>query len=154
MRLALSGAGPLCQFWRRSRPRLPLVDVTTPHTPASRLRALEGVTVQQLHGAFLASAIRADAWTAAAVIFHDHEWEIPLLKALLRTDFFYIGAVGSSRLHEQRLGKLREDGAGEAELARIRGPAGLIGQTRSPATLAISILAEIAAVARDRGIIA
>ena len=155
MRLALSGAGPAVPILAALAAEAGwLVDVTTPHTPAPRLRTLGGVSVQQPHGALLASAIRADAWTAAAVIFHDHEWETPLLKALLRTDCFYIGAVGSRRVHELRLQKLRDEGVPEAELSRIHGPAGLIGQTRSPATLAISILAEIAGVARDKGIIA
>jgi xanthine dehydrogenase accessory factor len=54
-------------------------------------------------------------------------------------------------VHTQRLGKLREAGVPEPQLARIRGPAGLIGQTRSPAMLAVSILSEIAAEAQERG---
>jgi xanthine dehydrogenase accessory factor len=155
MRLALAGAGPAVPILARLAAEAGwLVDVVTPQVPPPQLRATEGISVRRLHGALLASAIRADAWTAAAVIFHDHEWETPLLRALLRTDCFYIGAVGSRRVHELRLQKLRGEGADEAQLARIRGPAGLIGQTRSPATLAISILAEIAATARDMGYIA
>ncbi len=86
---------------------------------------------------------RPDNWTAAVFFFHDHNWEIPLLKEILKTPAFYIGAQGSRRTHQSRIEALGAAGTIENELQRIKGPIGLIQQTKSPTDLAISTLAEI-----------
>lgn len=89
--------------------------------------------------------ISADAWTAVLLLFHDHEWEFTLLEWALSTPAFYIGAQGSGPAREARLERLRKAGHGEAELARIRGPVGLIPAARDSQVLALSILAEVVA---------
>ncbi|MDX2264580.1 MAG: XdhC family protein [Hyphomicrobiales bacterium] len=131
------------------------VDLVTPNAGEIGLCGdAHGVRVRELHGEALAAAVAGDAFTAGAVVFHDHEWELPVIAAMLRTECFYIGAVGSRRVHELRLDALRGMGFGSDALRRIRGPAGLIGATKSPPTLALSVMAEIAAAARDSDIIA
>lgn len=84
-----------------------------------------------------------DPWTAIITLFHDHDWELNLLEHALTTKAFYIGAMGSRKTQQERLARLKERGASEADLGHIKGPIGLIHSARSPATLAISVLAEI-----------
>lgn len=84
-----------------------------------------------------------DPWCAVLMLFHDHDWEPELLKAALSSKAFYIGALGSAQTHEARLKALRGEGLGEQQLARIRGPIGVIPAARDAYTLAVSALAEI-----------
>ncbi len=87
-------------------------------------------------------ALPLDRWTGAAVLFHDHDWEPPLLGQLLASEAFYIGAMGSHVTHRQRCAALRAMGATDAMLARITAPIGVIPSMRDPETLAISVLAQ------------
>lgn len=80
---------------------------------------------------------------AVITLTHDPKLDDPALAAALRSDAFYIGALGSRKTHAARLARLREQGFGEAELARIRGPVGLPIGAVSPAEIAVSILAEV-----------
>ena len=86
-----------------------------------------------------------DAWTAFVLMFHDRDWEVPLLQQALAGDAFYIGAVGSSRAHALRLDALRAAGTDARAAARIHGPIGLVPSMRDASSLAISTLAEILA---------
>lgn len=90
-------------------------------------------------------ALAIDRWTAAAVLFHDHDWEPPLLARLLATPAFFIGAMGSRQTHRDRLARLSEAGVAPADAARIVSPIGLIPAMRDPETLAVSVLAQVVA---------
>lgn len=95
----------------------------------------------------------ADSWTAIAFMFHDHDWEEHLIPAALKTEAFYIGAMGSRRTHQRRLGLLEAQGCDPMSLSRIKGPAGRFAGSKSATDIAISILAEIIEVensARNR----
>ncbi|RMD61878.1 MAG: xanthine dehydrogenase, partial [Alphaproteobacteria bacterium] len=83
-----------------------------------------------------------DRRTAVVTLTHDPKLDDPALIAALRSPAFYIAALGSPRTHAKRLSRLREAGLDEAALARIHGPAGLDIGARSPAEIALSILAE------------
>lgn len=87
-----------------------------------------------------------DADTAAVFLQHDLERELPLLARALEGPAFYIGALGSARTHERRCAALRGLGFGEAALARIRAPVGLFPKARDARSLALSVVAEIAAL--------
>ena len=84
-----------------------------------------------------------DAWTAFALLFHDADWEAPLLMDAFNGDAFYIGAVGSRRAHEARLLALRNAGCSQEDMVRIHAPIGLLHGMRDASSLAISTLAEI-----------
>ncbi|HLC34800.1 MAG TPA: XdhC family protein, partial [Anaerolineales bacterium] len=59
---------------------------------------------------------------------------------------FYVGALGSQRTQRLRRERLRASGVSEEHLARMRAPIGLDLGGRSPAEIALSIMAEIVAV--------
>ena len=63
----------------------------------------------------------------------------------LRSKAFYVGALGSSRTHAKRVARLKEAGITDAEIAKIASPVGLSIGAKSPAEIAVSILAEIVA---------
>ena len=92
-----------------------------------------------------------DDQTAVVVLAHDEKIDIPALSWALRSDAFYVGAVGSRRTQEKRRERLREEGVTEEQLARLSGPAGLDLGGETLEETALSILAEIVAVRRGRG---
>lgn len=83
-----------------------------------------------------------DSATALVALSHDPKLDDPALHLALPSPAFYIGALGSRRTHEKRLGRLRDAGLGELA-GRIHSPIGLDLGGRSPAEIAVSILAEI-----------
>ncbi len=93
-------------------------------------------------GAALA-AFAPDRRSAVITLTHDPKLDDPALAAALRSDAFYIGALGSRKTHAARLTRLREQSFGDAELARIHGPVGLSIGAVSPAEIAVSILAQL-----------
>lgn len=90
-----------------------------------------------------------DAATALVALSHDPKLDDPALELALPSRLFYIGALGSRRTHEKRLERLRAAGLG-ALTGRIHSPIGLDLGGRSPAEIAVSILAEVIQV-RYRG---
>jgi xanthine dehydrogenase accessory factor len=101
-----------------------------------------GAAVTTLDGHAL-SRLAIDRWTAVVFLFHDHEAETELLSTALRSDAFYVGALGSRRTHAARVGRLVAAGLPQAAVDKIRAPIGLIEQTREASSLAFSILADI-----------
>lgn len=83
------------------------------------------------------------ARSALVALTHDPKLDDPALAAALRTNCFYIGALGSKKTHAVRLVRLGKLGFTDEELSRIHGPIGLAIQARTPAEIAISILAEM-----------
>lgn len=90
-----------------------------------------------------------DPWSAVVTLFHDHDWETPLLLQALQQQPFFIGAMGSRRTHAERRNRLLEAGAKPNSIDRVVGPIGLIAATRDPQTLAISIMAQVVQVYED-----
>lgn len=88
-------------------------------------------------------ALRPDRRTAVITLTHDPKLDDPALKLALKSDAFYIGALGSTRTNDKRLERLGADGISAVELARIHGPVGLDIGAISPAEIAIAILAEM-----------
>ncbi|TFG88428.1 MAG: XdhC family protein [Hyphomicrobiales bacterium] len=84
-----------------------------------------------------------DARTAVVTLTHDAKLDDPALDAALRSPVFYIGALGSTRTHAKRVVRLKEAGISSAQIARIDAPIGLDIGSRSPAEIAISILAQM-----------
>jgi xanthine dehydrogenase accessory factor len=94
--------------------------------------------------------IGADRDTAVVVLTHDEKFDIPALTTALRTDAFYVGALGSRVAQARRREKLLEAGVTTEQLERLRGPAGLDVGAESPAETAVSIMAEVLALRAGR----
>jgi xanthine dehydrogenase accessory factor len=84
-----------------------------------------------------------DRRSAVVTLTHDPKLDDPALAVALRSEVFYIGALGSKRTHGSRLERLRDQGFKKSDLARIHGPVGLALGARSPAEIAVSILAQV-----------
>lgn len=96
------------------------------------------------------ASVPVDADTAVTLFYHDHDHEPEVLRQLLATEAFYIGAQGSVRAQQTRLARLKKMELPAEQISRLRGPIGLIPSTRDPETLAVSVLAEIMDHARNR----
>jgi xanthine dehydrogenase accessory factor len=94
------------------------------------------------------AAMTLDRRTAVVTLTHDPKLDDPALQSALKSDAFYIGALGSKRTHAARLGRLKSAGFTDADCARIHGPVGLDLGALSPAEIAVSILAQITQVLR------
>ena len=94
--------------------------------------------------------IRPDEKTAVVVLTHEERFDVPALVGALRSDAFYVGAIGSRRTQERRGERLRDEGVSEAEVERLSAPTGLDLGAETPAETAVSILAEILAVRAGR----
>jgi len=94
-------------------------------------------------------ALKPDTRSAIVTLTHDPKLDDPALIAALKSEAFYIGALGSRKTHAQRRERLAEAGFNEAALSRLHAPVGLdIGAITAP-EIALSIVAEI--VAHRRG---
>jgi xanthine dehydrogenase accessory factor len=87
--------------------------------------------------------LSADPWTAAVLLFHDHEWEQPILEWALATPAFHIGAQGGFEARRGRIERLAAAGVPPDQLGRIHSPIGVITRSREPGVLALSVLAEL-----------
>ncbi len=143
--------------------RLAIVGAVHIAQPLARIAREAGydVTVIDPRAAFLTEARfpqdrLADAWpdagleahgldlrTAVVLLTHDPKLDDPALMRALRSDAFYIGALGSTRTHAKRVERLRLAGLSDAEIARIDAPIGLDIGARSPAEIAVAIVAEM-----------
>jgi len=166
---ALSGAGGLFARAYVPSPRLLIVGavhIAQALAPMADAAGFEVVVIDP-RGAF-ATAERfpgvalSDEWpdealarlgldeaTALVALSHDPKLDDPALELALPAKVFYIGALGSRRTHEKRLDRLRAAGLGELT-GRIHSPIGLDLGGRSPAEIAVAILAELIQV-RYRG---
>lgn len=96
-------------------------------------------------------AVRLDPFTALAALTHDPKIDdLPIVEAL-KAGCFYVGALGSRKTHGTRLERLRENGVADADLARIEAPIGLNIGAKSPAEIAVAILAQVIEALRSRG---
>ena len=92
--------------------------------------------------------LKPDRRTAIVTLTHDPKIDDPALTVALKSDAFYVGALGSKRTHAGRSQRLKEAGFSDADIARIHGPVGLSIGALTPAEIAISILAQITQVLR------
>jgi xanthine dehydrogenase accessory factor len=94
--------------------------------------------------------VKPDSSTAVVVLTHEDRFDIPALVGALRSEAFYVGALGARRNQERRQARLLEEGLSEDEIDRIAGPTGLDVGAETPAETAVAILAEMLAVRAGR----
>ena len=84
-----------------------------------------------------------DSRCAVVTLTHDPKLDDPALQTALRSDAFFIGSLGSRKTHASRLRRLAKAGFSESDLARVNGPVGLPIGARTPAEIAVSIVAQV-----------
>lgn len=146
-----------------SPPKLYIVGAVHISQPLSQIAALSGfdVTVIDPRTAFATNErfpnlhlitawpdealadLPLDARTAVVTLTHDPKLDDPALFAALKSDAFYVGALGSKKTHAARAGRLKAAGFDDAAIARIHGPVGLDIGAVSPAEIAVSIMAQL-----------
>jgi xanthine dehydrogenase accessory factor len=84
-----------------------------------------------------------DRYTAFVALTHDPKIDDPALIHALSRDCFYIGALGSRKTHARRVDRLKQQGLGESDIARIHAPIGLDIGAVSPAEIAVAIMAQV-----------
>jgi xanthine dehydrogenase accessory factor len=94
------------------------------------------------------AALAPDARTAVVTLTHDPKLDDPALDAALKSEAFYIGALGSRRTHAKRVARLTELGHGAEAMGRIHAPVGLNIEAVTAPEIALSIMAEIVAARR------
>jgi xanthine dehydrogenase accessory factor len=95
--------------------------------------------------------LRLDRRTAVVAMTHDAKIDDPALAAALRSEAFYVGALGSKKTQAGRRERLAALGFADAELARLHAPVGLPIGAVTPGEIAISILAQLVGALRKPG---
>ncbi len=91
--------------------------------------------------------LQPDAHTAIVALTHDAKLDDMALMEALQSDAFYVGALGSKRNQATRKERMMEHFDMTAQqLERLYGPVGLAINAKTPAEIAVSILAQIIAV--------
>lgn len=112
----------------------------------ARLAETSGFTVTEWRDVAAENAAPfIDAYTAAVILHHDLDAEDAILATALQSKAFYIGALGSTRTHHRRVQRLEAQAFKQADIDRLKAPIGMFGPTRDAASLALSVLADIAA---------
>ncbi len=124
------------------------VVVVDPRQAFANESRFPGVTLNTEWPDYALELLSPDRRTALVTLTHDPKLDDPALQTALRSPAFYIGALGSRRTHAARVERLRQAGLSEAEIARLKAPVGLDIGSRSPAEIAVSIMAEITATLR------
>ena len=138
----------LCAAAKQVGWRTICVDARAQYATPERVPSADRIVVEWPEPAF--EEITPDRDTAVVVLTHDDKFDIPALAIALRSEAFYVGALGSRRAQAKRRERLLESGVTEEQLDRLRGPAGLDIGAESPAETAVSIIGEALALRAGR----
>jgi len=89
------------------------------------------------------AALKLDARCAVVTLSHDPKIDDPAIREALTVPVFYLGCLGSTRTHAKRMARLESAGFSTADIARIHAPVGADIGAKSPAEIAVSILAQV-----------
>lgn len=142
--LAVVGAAhiaqPLCAMAQLAGYRVRVID---PRTAFATVERFPNMAISHDWPDEALAKAPLGARSAVVALTHDPKVDDPALIAALKSPCFYVGALGSKQNHAARRERLKQHGFSDAELDRIHGPIGLAIGARSPAEIAIAILAEM-----------
>ena len=84
-----------------------------------------------------------DARTAIVTLTHDPKLDDPAIRFALASPAFYLGCLGSTRTHAKRVDRLTAEGFSADQIGRIHAPVGLDLGAKTPAEIAVSVMAQI-----------
>jgi xanthine dehydrogenase accessory factor len=119
------------------------VTIVDPRESFAAAERFPGVTLNLDWPDAALESLGLDQRCAVVTLTHDPKLDDPALQVALRSDAFFIGCLGSKKTHASRLGRLTKAGFTEADLERVHGPVGLPIGSRSPAEIAVSVLAQV-----------
>ncbi|ODU11192.1 MAG: hypothetical protein ABS84_00460 [Rubrivivax sp. SCN 71-131] len=144
-RLFIVGAGQMSQYLARMAQALDY-EVTVCDPREEYAPDLPGAELTRAMPDDAVRALAPDAHTAVIALTHDPKLDDLALMEALRSEAFYVGAIGSRANQARRKQRLAEHfGFTEAEMAGLHGPVGLKNGARTPPEIAVSILAELTA---------
>lgn len=151
-RIIVIGAGDLsrylCEMARSLGFEVIVCDPREEHRASWEMNGhMDGVTVSHEMPDDLILRLKPDARTAVVALTHDPKLDDLALIDALQSDAFYVGAIGSRRNSAHRRERLRlHFDVPEDALQSLHGPAGLYIGSKTPAEIALSIMAEVVAV--------
>lgn len=146
-RLYIIGAGPLSRFLAQVAVGMDYrVIVCDPREEYRSSFDLDGVELVHAMPDDLVLEAKLDARSAVVALTHDPKLDDLALMEALKSEAFYVGAIGSRLNNARRRERLKLFDLSEAQLARLHGPIGLYIGSKTPAEIAISIMAEMTAV--------
>lgn len=148
-RLAIIGAGHISQYLTTIAGVAGFeVTVIDPRTLYASPERFPGAAINHDWPDEALDALGLDRGSAVVALSHDPKLDEPALATALKSDAFYIGALGSRKTQAQRRERMKAEGFTDADLDRIHGPVGLDIGALSPAEIAVSIVAEMIDVLR------
>lgn len=119
------------------------VTIVDPRESFAASERFPGVTLNLEWPDAALESLGLDPRCAVVTLTHDPKLDDPALQVALRSEAFFIGCLGSRKTHASRLRRLAKAGFTEADLERVKGPVGLPIGSRSPAEIAVSVLAQV-----------
>ncbi len=144
--LLVIGAGQLSRYVAELAVALDFrVTVCEPREDFASVWSVSGARIDSRFPDEVVRDLANDPALAVLALTHDPNLDDLALLEALESDLFYVGALGSRRSSENRRKRLRFLGLDESRLDRLHGPVGLDIGSRTPAEIAISIMAQIIA---------
>jgi xanthine dehydrogenase accessory factor len=119
------------------------VSVIDPRTAFATPERFADVTLMAEWPQNILPNLGLDRYSAVACLTHDPKIDDPALELALKAECFYVGALGSRKTHAKRVERLEALGFSAEAIQRIAAPIGLSIGARSPAEIAVSVLAEV-----------
>ena len=147
-RLLIVGAGQLSRFVAQIAQGMDYaVTVCDPREEYRDSWQVAGVALATGMPDDVVHAMKLDSRCAVIALTHDPKLDDLALMEALRSDAFYVGAIGSRLNNQRRRERLAEHfGLSAAQLAKLHGPIGLYIGSKTPPEIAVSILAELTAI--------
>jgi xanthine dehydrogenase accessory factor len=146
-RLLIIGAGQLSRFLAQVAAGMDYhVTVCDPREEYRSGCYLPGIDVLHEMPDDVVTAMHLDSRSAVVALTHDPKLDDLALMEALRSEAFYVGAIGSRVNNAKRRERLKLFDLNDAQLAKLHGPVGIYIGSKTPAEIAVSILAEITAV--------
>jgi xanthine dehydrogenase accessory factor len=146
-RLFVIGAGQLSRFVAQVATAMDYhVTVCDPREEYRSGWHVPGVQLVHMMPDDLVLEAKLDRRSAVLALTHDPKLDDLALMEALKSDAFYVGAIGSRLNNAKRRERLKLFDLDDGQLARLHGPVGLYIGSKTPAEIAISILAEMTAV--------
>ena len=152
LRLIIAGISPVSHFCAEFARALGFeVIVCDPREEARRDFRIDGVEVQAVLPSLFIGSGATHAATAIVALTHDPRIDDLAMIEAVRTPAFYIGVMGSKRTSEKRAERLKRSGGLDDEaVARIHMPIGLNLDSKTPAEIALAVVADILRVRRGK----